>query len=185
MLIAARVLQGISAAVMAPSALSLLMTVFPEGPERNRALGIWGGIGGIGATAGLLIGGPITEVLGWEWIFFINVPVGLALLGLTPRLLSESIDSSCYRCFDVAGAVTVTVGVLALILAIAEAPNAGWGSLQTIALLAASAALIAAFARIEARCLDRLCRCGSSAHDRSSVATSSSSRRACVSTGCS
>ena len=150
-LIAARVVQGVSAAVMAPTALSLLMTVFPEGPERNKALGIWGGIGGVGATAGLLIGGPITDALGWEWIFFINVPVGLLLLAMTPRLLPESVDPDCVRCFDVAGAVTVTAGVLALVLAIAEAPNAGWGSLQTIGLLAGSAALLATFVRIEAR----------------------------------
>ena len=150
-LIAARVVQGVSAAIMAPTALSLLMTVFPEGPERNKALGIWGGIGGVGATAGLLIGGPITEGLGWEWIFFINVPVGLVLLGLAPRLLPESVDLDCTRCFDVAGAVTVTAGVLALVLAIAEAPDAGWASLQTIGLLAGSAALLATFVRIEAR----------------------------------
>ena len=108
-LIAARVVQGVSAAIMAPTALSLLMTVFPEGPERNKALGIWGGIGGVGATAGLLIGGPITDALGWEWIFFINVPIGVGLLALTPRLLPESVDPDCVRCFDVAGAVTVTV----------------------------------------------------------------------------
>jgi EmrB/QacA subfamily drug resistance transporter len=150
-LIAARVVQGVSAAIMAPTALSLLMTVFPEGPERNKALGIWGGIGGVGATAGLLIGGPITEALGWEWIFFINVPIGLGLLALTPGLLPESVDPDCVRCFDVAGAVTVTAGVLALVLAIAEAPDAGWGSLQTIGLLAGSAVLLATFGWIEAR----------------------------------
>jgi EmrB/QacA subfamily drug resistance transporter len=150
-LIAARVVQGVSAAIMAPSALSLLMTVFPEGPERNKALGIWGGIGGVGATAGLLIGGPITDALGWEWIFLINVPIGVGLLALTPRLLPESVDPDCVRCFDVAGAVTVTSGVLALVLAIAEAPDAGWGSLQTIGLLAGSAALLVAFVWIEAR----------------------------------
>jgi EmrB/QacA subfamily drug resistance transporter len=150
-LIAARVVQGISAAIMAPTALSLLMNVFPEGPERNKALGIWGGIGGIGATSGLLIGGPITEGLGWEWIFFINVPVGLALLAIAPRLLDESIDAQCVRCFDVAGAVTVTAGLLALVLAIAEAPEAGWSSPRTLGLLAASALLLAAFVRIEQR----------------------------------
>ena len=150
-LIAARVVQGVSAAIMAPTALSLLMTVFPEGPERNKALGVWGGIGGVGATAGLLIGGPITEALGWQWIFFINVPIGVGLLALTPRLLPESVDPDCVRCFDVAGAVTVTAGVLALVLAIAEAPDAGWGSLQTIGLLAGSVALLATFVRIEAR----------------------------------
>jgi EmrB/QacA subfamily drug resistance transporter len=151
LLVAARVVQGVSAAVMAPSALSLLMTVFPEGPERNKALGIWGGIGGVGATAGLVIGGPITDAFGWEWIFFINVPVGLFLLATTPRLLPESVDPDCVRCFDVAGAVTVTAGVLALALAIAEAPDAGWGSAQTLGLLAASVVLLATFVWLEAR----------------------------------
>jgi MFS family permease len=149
-LIAARVVQGISAAVMAPTALSLLMTVCPERLERNKALGIWGAIGGVGATAGLLIGGPITDALGWQWLFFINVPVGLALLALTPRLLPESVDPDCVRCFDLAGAVTVTAGVLALVLAIAEAPDAGWGSPPTIGLLAGSVALLATLVRIEA-----------------------------------
>jgi EmrB/QacA subfamily drug resistance transporter len=149
-LIAARVIQGVSAAVMAPTALSLLMTVFPEGPDRNKALGIWGGIGGIGATAGLLIGGPVTSSLGWEWVFFINVPVGLAVLLLTPRLLRESVDTACARCFDLAGAVTVTAALLLLVYGIAEAPAAGWASVQTIGLLLASAALLALFVRIEA-----------------------------------
>ena len=150
-LIAARAVQGVSAAVMAPTALALLMTVFPEGPERNKALGIWGGIGGIGATAGLLIGGPVTEFLGWEWIFFINVPVGFVLLALTPRLLRESVDPDCVRCFDVAGAVTVTGALLLLVYAIAEAPDAGWASLQTVGLFAVAAVLLLAFARVEMR----------------------------------
>ena len=122
-LIGARIVQGVSAAIMAPTALSLLMTVFPEGPDRNKALGIWGGIGGIGATAGLLIGGPITEALGWEWVFFVNVPIGVALLALSPRFLRESIDTSCARCFDIAGAATVTTALLLLIYGIAEAPK--------------------------------------------------------------
>jgi EmrB/QacA subfamily drug resistance transporter len=150
-LIAARAVQGVSAAVMAPTALALLLTVFPDGPDRNKALGIWGGIGGIGATAGLLIGGPVTEFLGWEWVFFINVPVGLVLLALTPRLLRESVDPDCVRCFDVAGAVTVTGALLLLVYAIAEAPEAGWASPQTVALFAVSAALLLAFVRVEMR----------------------------------
>src|SRR4029450_3351232 len=147
-LIGARAVQGVSAAVMAPTALALLMTVFPEGPDRNKALGIWGGIGGIGATAGLLIGGPVTEFLGWEWIFFINVPVGLVLLALTPRLLRESVDPDCVRCFDVAGGLTVTGALLLLVYAIAEAPEAGWASLQTVALFAVSGSLPPALARV-------------------------------------
>jgi EmrB/QacA subfamily drug resistance transporter len=150
-LIGARAVQGVSAAVMAPTALALLMTVFPEGPDRNKALGIWGGIGGIGATAGLLIGGPVTEFLGWEWIFFINVPVGLVLLVLTPRLLRESVDPDCVRCFDSAGAITVTGSLLLLVYAIAEAPQAGWASVRTITLFAVSAALLLAFVRVEMR----------------------------------
>jgi EmrB/QacA subfamily drug resistance transporter len=150
-LIAARVVQGVSAAIMAPTALSLLMTVFPEGPDRNKALGIWGGIGGVGATAGLLIGGPVTSSLGWEWVFFINIPVGLAVLLWTPRLLRESVNTACARCFDLAGAVTVTSALLLLVYAIAEAPATGWASVQTIGLLLASAALLALFGLIEAR----------------------------------
>jgi EmrB/QacA subfamily drug resistance transporter len=150
-LIGARVVQGISAAIMAPTALSLLMTVFPEGAERNKALGIWGGIGGIGATAGLLIGGLITETLGWEWVFFINVPVGLAVLVFSTRLLRESIDTSCARCFDIAGAVTVTGALLLFVYAIAKAPAEGWTSPQTIGLLSVSVALLVLFGRIEAR----------------------------------
>jgi EmrB/QacA subfamily drug resistance transporter len=149
--VAARVAQGVAAAIMAPSALSLLLTVFAEGPDRNKALGIWGGIGGIGATSGLLIGGPVTSGLGWEWVFFINAPVGLAVLALTPRLVPESRDSECVRCFDVAGAVTVTVALLALVYAISAAPNAGWIDIQTIGLLASAALLLALFGAIEAR----------------------------------
>jgi EmrB/QacA subfamily drug resistance transporter len=148
-LIAARVVQGASAAIMAPTALSLLLTVFPEGADRNRALGIWGGLGGIGATAGLLIGGPVTEGLGWEWVFFINLPVALAVLGLTPRLLPESIDEDCVRCFDLAGALTVTTAVLLLVAGISEAPDAGWTDARTLAFLGASVALFGLFRRIE------------------------------------
>ena len=150
-LIAARVVQGAGAAVMAPTALSLLITVFPEGPDRNRALGIWGGLGGIGATAGLLIGGPVTEGLGWEWVFFINVPVVLGVLLLTRGLLPESVDEDCVRCFDLAGAVTVTAAVLLLVAAISEAPDAGWTSPRTVGFLGASIALLALFRRIEQR----------------------------------
>lgn len=150
-LIATRAVQGVSAAVMAPTALSLLLTVFPEGPERNKALGIWGGIGGIGATAGLLIGGPVTQGLGWEWVFFINIPVGVAALVLSPWLLRESRDTECVRCFDLAGAVTVTAALVVVAYAIAEAPEAGWVGAQTAGLLVASAALLTLFALVEAR----------------------------------
>jgi EmrB/QacA subfamily drug resistance transporter len=150
-LIGSRVVQGVSAAIMAPTALSLLMSVFPEGPERNKALGIWGGIGGIGGTAGLLIGGPVTEALGWGWIFFINIPVGLAVLAYTPRLLPESVDPACPRRFDIAGAATVTGALVLLIYGISGAPEAGWTAPQTLAALAAAASLLVLFVPIEAR----------------------------------
>ena len=150
-LIAARVLQGIAAAILAPSALSLLTTVFEEGPERNRALGIWGGIGGVGATSGLLIGGPVTEGLGWEWVFFINVPVGFGVLALSPALLPESRVSVSRRIYDVAGAVTITAALVLLVYAVSEAPSVGWGDVQTIGSIAAALVLGVAFVRIEAR----------------------------------
>jgi EmrB/QacA subfamily drug resistance transporter len=147
----ARVAQGISAAIMAPTALSILLTVFPDGPERNRALGIWGGIAGIGATAGLLLGGPVTAAFGWQGVFFINVPVGLAVLAFSRRLLPESTDTSCARCFDVAGAATVTAALALLIYGITGAPAAGWTGIRTIAPLAAAAILLGLFGLIEAR----------------------------------
>jgi EmrB/QacA subfamily drug resistance transporter len=149
-LVAARVVQGVAAAIMAPTSLSLLMTVFEEGPERNKALGVWGGIGGVGATSGLLIGGPVTEGLGWEWVFFINVPVGLAVLALCPALLPESRAPVSRRVYDLAGAVTITAALVLLVYAVSEAPEAGWTGAQTIGSIAAAIALLAAFVRIEA-----------------------------------
>jgi EmrB/QacA subfamily drug resistance transporter len=150
-LVAARVLQGIAAAIMAPTALSLLTTVFEEGPERNKALGIWGGIGGVGATSGLLIGGPITEGLGWEWVFFINVPVGLAVLALCPALLPESRAPVRRRVYDLAGGATITAALVLLVYAVSEAPDVGWTGWQTLGSLAAAVALVATFVRTEAR----------------------------------
>src|SRR4051794_15246437 len=108
MLIGARVAQGVSAAIMAPTALSILMTTFEEGRERNKALGVWAATGGTGATAALLIGGPLTDGPGWEWIFFINVPVALVLMAFAPRLLRESRAAASDRIYDIPGAVTVT-----------------------------------------------------------------------------
>jgi EmrB/QacA subfamily drug resistance transporter len=150
-LIGARVVQGISAAIMAPTALSILMNTFEEGSERNKALGIWSAIGGVGATSALLIGGPLTDGLGWEWIFFINIPVALGLLALSPKLLRESRDTGRARRFDLAGAATITAALVALVYAIVEAPDAGWADPQTVGLLLASALLIAVFAVIEGR----------------------------------
>lgn len=150
-LIAARIVQGISAAAMAPSALSLVMTTFTDGAERNKALAVWAGTGGFGATAALLIGGGLTGALGWEWIFFLNVPVAVVMLTLSPVLLHESRDRKRARAYDPAGAVTVTAALAVGIYAVAEAPVRGWLSGQTLGLLAASAALFAVFAKIENR----------------------------------
>jgi EmrB/QacA subfamily drug resistance transporter len=150
-LIVARIVQGVAAAIMTPTALSILMTTFEEGAERNKALGIWGAVGGVGATAAWLVGGPVTDGLGWEWIFFINVPVAIAVAALSPVLLSESRSRQIGRSFDVAGAVTITAALVALVYAVVEAPDAGWGSSQTLGLLAIAIALTAMFALVEAR----------------------------------
>jgi EmrB/QacA subfamily drug resistance transporter len=150
-LIVARVVQGVAAAIMVPTALSIVMTTFDEGAERNKALGIWAAIGGIGATAAWLVGGPITDGLGWEWIFFLNVPVAAAVAVLSPRLLRESRSREHGRRFDAAGAATITAALVALVYAVVEAPRAGWAGGQTLGLLALAGVLLALFARIEAR----------------------------------
>jgi EmrB/QacA subfamily drug resistance transporter len=150
-LLAARVVQGIGAAIMTPTALSIISTTFPDGSERNKALGIWGGLGGIGATAAWLIGGPLVDGPGWEWIFFINIPLGLAALALSPVLLRESRAALERRSYDPAGALTITGALVLLVYALVEAPDLGWGDTQTILLFVGSAALLAAFALIESR----------------------------------
>jgi len=150
-LIGARAFQGVGAAIMTPSALSIITTTFEEGAERNKALGIWGALGGIGATTAWLIGGPIVDGLGWEWIFFINIPVGLAALALSPVLLRESRAALARRSYDPAGALTITGALVLLVYAIVEAPDTGWGDPQTVGLLAGAAALLAVFALVEWR----------------------------------
>jgi EmrB/QacA subfamily drug resistance transporter len=150
-LLAARVVQGVGAAIMTPAALSIISTTFPEGSERNKALGIWGALGGIGATAAWLIGGPLVDGPGWEWIFFINIPFGLAALALSPLLLRESRAALTRRSYDPAGALTITGALVLLVYALVEAPDAGWGDVRTIFLFAGSAVLLAAFALIESR----------------------------------
>jgi EmrB/QacA subfamily drug resistance transporter len=150
-LLAARVVQGVGAAIMTPTALSIISTTFPEGPERNKALGIWGALGGIGATAAWLIGGPLVSGPGWEWIFFINVPFGLAALALSPALLRESRAGLTRRSYDPAGAITITGALVLLVYAVVDAPNVGWSDTRTILLFAGSAVLLAAFALIESR----------------------------------
>src|SRR5215216_5701155 len=124
-LILFRAAQGLGAAIITPAALSILMTTFSEGRERNTALGVWGAVGAFGAVAGVLLGGILTDWLSWEWIFYINVPVGLAALALTPLLLRESRDAHV-NSFDVPGAVLVTSGLVTLVYAITQASDYGW-----------------------------------------------------------
>src|SRR3954447_19323851 len=150
MLVAARAVQGLGAAAISPATLALITTTFEEGPERNKALGIWGAMGGGGAAAGVLFGGILTKYLGWEWIFFVNVPVGAAVLALTPGLISESRARFETRSFDLPGAVAVTGGISLLVFGISKAPTDGWGSAQTIVSLVAAAVLLASFVAIEA-----------------------------------
>ena len=150
-LIAARAAQGVGAALMTPAALSILMTTFAEGRERNTALGIWGAVGASGGTVGVLLGGVFTDTIGWEWIFLLNVPVGLAVIAVTPFLLRESRADSAHRRFDLAGGVTITASLALLVYALVEASSEGWASATTIGRLAGSAVLMAAFVVIERR----------------------------------
>jgi EmrB/QacA subfamily drug resistance transporter len=150
-LIAFRGLQGLGGALLSPAALSIVITAFSEGRERNSALGIWGAASGTGGAAGVLLGGVLTSYVGWSWIFFINLPVGIAVLALTPVLLRESRAMLPHRHFDVAGATTVTAGLMLLIYGITRATEHGWGQTGTIGLLSASAVLVATFLAIEAR----------------------------------
>ena len=125
-LVAARAVQGFGAAIVSPATLSIITTTFDEGPERNKALGIWGAMGGSGAAAGVLFGGILVKYLGWEWIFFVNVPVGALVLALTPRIVRESRAPDVGRNFDVIGASSVTGGLALLVYAISKAPVDGW-----------------------------------------------------------
>jgi EmrB/QacA subfamily drug resistance transporter len=150
-LIAFRALQGLGGALLAPAALSILMTTFEEGRDRNLALGIWGAASGSGGAAGVLLGGLLTSYLNWSWIFFINIPVGIGLIALTPWLLSESRVDGAHRHLDVAGATSVTAGLMLLVYALTKATQTGWTDGGTLALLAGSAALILAFVLIELR----------------------------------
>src|SRR3954447_1221981 len=149
-LIGARALQGFGAAIISPAALSIITTTFDEGPERNKALGIWGAIGGSGAAIGVLAGGILTKYLGWEWIFFVNVPVGIAAFALCRRFVRES-RSDRESSPDWAGAVTVTAGLALLVYAVSSAPDDGWTSATTLARLGGAVVLLLAFLFIEAR----------------------------------
>ncbi|MEN3313649.1 MAG: hypothetical protein V7645_2978, partial [Actinomycetota bacterium] len=149
-LIAARAVQGVGAAVISPATLSIITTTFQEGSERNKALGLWGAIGGSGAAAGVLFGGLLTSYAGWEWIFFVNVPVGVLVLALTRTFVRESRIEGL-RGFDIGGAVTITSSLSLLVYAISKAPNVGWATGRTVGLLIASAVLFVAFLVIETR----------------------------------
>src|SRR6184192_71957 len=144
-LITSRAVQGIGAAIISPAALSIVTTTFTEGAERNKALGIWGALGGSGAAAGVLIGGILTKYLGWEWIFYVNVPVGALVFGLTLPFVPESRAELGHHRFDAWGAITVTGGLALLVYAISKAPSVGWASARTILFLIASVVILAVF----------------------------------------
>ena len=150
-LIAARAVQGLGAALLSPAALSIVTTTFRDGAERNKALGVWGAVAGAGGAAGVLLGGVLTEYLGWEWVLWVNVPIGIAAAALAPSLIAESRSDSATRAFDFAGAVSVTAGLSLLVYGLVEAPDAGWGSGQTIGLLAGALALLGIFVAVELR----------------------------------
>src|SRR5246127_2097850 len=151
MLIAGRGLQGLGGALLSPAALSIITTTFTDQTERTRALGVWSAIAAGGGAVGLVLGGALTQLASWEWIFIVNVPVGIATLLATLRFVPESRADVQHRTFDLAGAVTVTAGLIVLVYAIVKAQSFGWGSARTIGLIAASLALLAAFVAIERR----------------------------------
>ena len=150
-LIAFRAIQGLGGALLSPAALSILVTTYAEGRERNLALGIWGGIAGSGAAAGTLLGGVLTSGLGWQWIFYINVPIGIALVACSPLLLLADGKPATRRGFDIPGATAVTAGLMLLVYALTRATQVGWGAGQTIGLLAGSAVLLIGFLAVEFR----------------------------------
>jgi EmrB/QacA subfamily drug resistance transporter len=151
LLIPMRCLQGLGAAIIVPAALSIVMNMFPEGAERNKALGAWGAIGASGATVGVIAGGVLTRYAGWQYIFFLNVPIGAVALLLAPRVVPESRLATARRRYDPFGAVTVTAGLSLLVYAISTAPQVGWATVRTVTLLLVSVALLAAFLIIETR----------------------------------
>jgi EmrB/QacA subfamily drug resistance transporter len=150
-LIAARAAQGLGAAIISPAALSIVTNLFRDGAERNKALGAWGAVAGSAGAVGVLLGGVLTDGLGWEWVLWVNVPVSLIALALTPRLIPESRSEAATRHFDAAGAVSITAGLSVLAYALLDASTSGWGSTKIVALLVLAVALIAAFVAIELR----------------------------------
>jgi EmrB/QacA subfamily drug resistance transporter len=157
-LIVFRGLQGLGAALIAPAALSIITTTFAEGAERAKAMGVWAAIAVGGGAVGLVLGGILTDALSWPWIFFVNVPVGIAVFFASLRFVPESKDERQHKAFDVAGAVTVTAGLLILVYAIVKAQEKGWGSLHTLGVGGLALALLAAFVVIERRSIEPLVR---------------------------
>jgi EmrB/QacA subfamily drug resistance transporter len=160
MLIGGRALQGLGAALVSPAALAIVTRTFDEGAERTKALGVWSAIAAGGGAAGLLLGGLLTEYLTWRWVFFINLPIGIAAVVLSLRMISNEVDEDKPETTDIAGAVTVTGGLLVLVYAIVKAPEYGWGSWKTIGLFAAAVALLVSFVVVELRSRAPLIRLG-------------------------
>jgi EmrB/QacA subfamily drug resistance transporter len=150
-LIVARGIQGVGAAILSPATLSIITTTFTEGSERNKALGIWGALAGAGAAAGVLLGGVLTTGIGWRWVLFVNVPIGLLAIALVPLLIAESRSPEQHAGYDLAGALSITGGLMLLVSTLVKTSDVGWGSARTIGGLAASAALIVGFVVIESR----------------------------------
>jgi MFS family permease len=144
-------IQGLGAAVVLPAGLSIVTNMFPEGAERNKALGAWGALGAAGATIGVVAGGLLTRYAGWQYIFYLNVPIGAAILLLTRRVVPESKRSDARRRYDALGAITVTGALVMRVYAISQAPTVGWTATRTLALLVASAVLLVGFVVLEAR----------------------------------
>jgi EmrB/QacA subfamily drug resistance transporter len=150
-LIAARAVQGLGAAILSPAALSIVAVTFKDGAERNKALGVWGAVAGSGGAAGVLLGGVLTEYIGWEWVLWVNVPIGILAAAIAPSLIAETRAEVETRHFDVAGALTITLGLSALVFALLDAESAGWGSFQTIGTIVAALILLGAFVAVELR----------------------------------
>jgi EmrB/QacA subfamily drug resistance transporter len=150
-LVAARAIQGIGAAMLSPAALAIVTVTFAPGRERNLALGVWGALAGLGGTIGVVLGGLLVDQLGWEWVFFVNVPIAVVAAVATPLVVGESRDAGAPRDFDLAGALLATLGVIAIVLGVIRTDAAGWGSAEVLGLFGLGVALLAGFAAVEAR----------------------------------
>ena len=150
-LVTARAIQGIGAAMLSPAALAIVIVTFAPGRERNLALGVWGALAGLGGTIGVVLGGLLVDQLGWEWVFFVNVPIAVVAAVATPLLVGGSRDAGAPRNFDLAGALLATLGVTAIVLGVIRTDAAGWGSAEVLGLFGLGVALVAGFVAVEAR----------------------------------